>query len=724
MAAYASSATGGSTSGTVDRTVTITPAVGDLLVGIVGVRGNSTTTPTASDDQGGTYTLVEVAPWGAGGSTLSLFVADQLVTSAVATTITFATGSNTSGNTAVIAVSGMSKTGATAVVQSASQDNQSSGTPTVALGAAAQTGNMLIGAVSNNVSPEGNSAPASWTERADIGQSTPNNGLEVVTIDSGFTGSSVTWGGSESGVFGALVVELDASGAGGTTFNVSAGAQVGTTPAVIRATILSAIADVVATVAADTPSFIAGGGVDNETDFETVGMVIGDWFDQQVGSTMSLATDQSHSSSHSAKVVQTGSAQGSFHTLTSSQTQVLRVWFRVHSLPASSNVNLFQFDTPSAFTIRLQPDGTVRGLFASSTSVNYGTISLDVWHSLDVLVDASGTQFTADVQLDGAAQTQALSATGQTPSNITTLKVANAGADSTTWWSDDYRHTHDSTQYPLGDSSGTTYFVNVSDSVATAVVLVRASTLSAISDSVATTAADARATTLNAISDSVATTAADQRATTLGTISDSVATTGAVSTATTWLRSAAASVGTVAGAVADFIAASGTTFLVSASASVSVSAAAVRQAALAVSDSVATVANTVRQAQLSRGDVVPVVGGVLRASALAVGDSVAAGASVARRGSLRAAASVSTVAQVARRLSHSITAAVATVAQAVLLRAIPASPNPERSNQITVTQEPNQISVQQTINVVSVATEPNQTRITNNGVNIITVEEA
>lgn len=632
MAAYSSSAAGGDTAGTTDRFVTITPAVGDLLVVFCSVRANVNTTPTASDNQGGTYTLVQAAEFGTNQHTLSAFVADQLVASAVSTTITVATGSNTSGNVVAVAVSGMSKTGSAAILQSGKDENNAAGaTPAVTFGSAVNTSNVTLGAVGNTNNPATMTPPTSWTERQDIGQPTSNVGLEVVTRDSGFTGTTITWGSTSTVVSAAIAIELDGSSSG-TQYNISAGAQVATVAGVVRQALL-AIADAVATVAGDSESFTAGSGVDDETDFETPGMVIGDWFDQQVGTTMSLATDQSHSSSHSAKVVQTGSAQGSFHTLTSSQTQVLRVWFRVHALPVSNNVNLFQFDTPSAFTIRLQPDGTVRGLFASATAVNYGTVALDVWHSLDVLVDASGTQFTADVRIDGSAKTQALSLTGQTPSNITTLKVANAGADSTTWYSDDYRHTHDSSQYPLSDAgSGTTFFIETDATVAAVVVLVRQGKLTQ-ADSVATTAADKRATTLSTISDSVATTAADKRATTLNTISDSVATTAAVSRAATFLRSAAATVGTTAAAATAKIK------LLAISASAAVTAAVSRQGQLPVSDSVATTASVKRATTLSTiSDVVATVADVVVDSAVfffvSVGATVGVNAGIVRQAGL------------------------------------------------------------------------------------------
>ena len=205
----------------------ITPAVNDLLVALCSVRANANTAPTCSDDQGGTYTLAGTSQWGGGAHTMSCFVRDALATSAVSHTVTVATGSNTSGNVVLVALSGMTKTGSTAIKQALGVEENGSGTtPAPSLGSAATTGNVTIGAVASSSNPVGQTAPTGWTERQDVGQNAPTTGLEVVTRDSGFTGTTVTWGASESSVFSALILELDASGAGGTTYTDTGTASV------------------------------------------------------------------------------------------------------------------------------------------------------------------------------------------------------------------------------------------------------------------------------------------------------------------------------------------------------------------------------------------------------------------------------------------------------------------------------------------------------------------
>jgi hypothetical protein len=63
---------------------------------------------------------------------------------------------------------------------------------------------------------------ASWTEVVDASQSTPTTGYYVQTRDSGFTGTSLTFGNSAVGANGSLLIELDASAPSGLPYLVMA----------------------------------------------------------------------------------------------------------------------------------------------------------------------------------------------------------------------------------------------------------------------------------------------------------------------------------------------------------------------------------------------------------------------------------------------------------------------------------------------------------------------
>lgn len=218
MAAYVASGAGGGTSGSGNRSVTYTPSgTGNLLVCFVVVSGNTNDSPTMTDqgfDAGSpgtkTWTRILTVAKNASADRLSVFVRDTFLENVDAGTITAATGSNTAGELVVIEVSGMLRTGASAILQSASQANQSaSTTPAPAFSASALTANMTMGAVGNGTNPATMTTASGWTERQDAGQNTPATGLEVITRDSGFTGTTITWGSTSGTAYADIIIELD-----------------------------------------------------------------------------------------------------------------------------------------------------------------------------------------------------------------------------------------------------------------------------------------------------------------------------------------------------------------------------------------------------------------------------------------------------------------------------------------------------------------------------------
>jgi hypothetical protein len=202
------------TTATGTKTVVATPAVGDLIVIVTGHSGNTSAATPTDDNSSGAYTRITSALAQAGVDTLGIHIRTALIGAAVSTTFTHAPGTSTGGGLAVFKVTGMQKTGASAARASAKQDNQAAGgTPTPVLAQAALTTNALIAAVLNATSPATLTPRASpaWTERTDVGYSTPTTGLEAMSINSGETGTSIAWGGTSASAFGSLVVELDAN---------------------------------------------------------------------------------------------------------------------------------------------------------------------------------------------------------------------------------------------------------------------------------------------------------------------------------------------------------------------------------------------------------------------------------------------------------------------------------------------------------------------------------
>ena len=194
------------------HTVVATPAIGDLIVIIAANTGNTSNALPTDNNNSGTYKQINTCVKAASVDTLKAFIRDDLISAASSTTFTHAVGTSTGGGIAVLKVTGMTRKGLRAVLQSAIQSNQAAaGTPAPVFGAAALTGNAVIGAVFNATNPATMTPRTSFTERADVGYATPTTGLEVMSRDSGETATTQTWGGTSASAFCSLVLELDAT---------------------------------------------------------------------------------------------------------------------------------------------------------------------------------------------------------------------------------------------------------------------------------------------------------------------------------------------------------------------------------------------------------------------------------------------------------------------------------------------------------------------------------
>ena len=198
------------------HSVTATPAVGDLIIIITGATStgsaDETTAPT-DNNSAGTYSKVVVGVTGSNLGRLIGWVRTALIPSAVSTVFTYnpLVGTNTGGGLQILKITGMSRSGLMAIQQSKNQDSQTGGTtPAPVFGTAVNTVNPVIGAVMNASNPAAltpRSSPA-YTERTDVGYATPTTGLETMSIDSGETATTITWGGTSPTLYGDIVMEL------------------------------------------------------------------------------------------------------------------------------------------------------------------------------------------------------------------------------------------------------------------------------------------------------------------------------------------------------------------------------------------------------------------------------------------------------------------------------------------------------------------------------------
>ena len=187
-----------------------TPLANDLLVVFVTASG-TVAAGTMTDSQSLGFTKITSALKNASADTIYLFIANALA-AASSMTVTFdCTGDAATGaDIQVAGVASMTRTGSIASLQTAKQENQASGgTPAPSFAASAQTGNPTLGVVGNSTNPAGMTTPTNWIERDDTGHNTPTTGAEYVSRDSGFTGTTITWGSTSASAFGDIIVELD-----------------------------------------------------------------------------------------------------------------------------------------------------------------------------------------------------------------------------------------------------------------------------------------------------------------------------------------------------------------------------------------------------------------------------------------------------------------------------------------------------------------------------------
>lgn len=186
----------------------------ELIVVFVG--GTATiANGTVTDSLGGTYTDCGTAQKASSADEMHVFIRDSLISSNTTMTVTWdCTGDAATGCIMfVVRVSGMTRTGLSAMRQFASQNNQAGGgTPAPAFSVAALTENPTLGVIFNATNPAGMTAPTSWAELiADVGFGSPTTGGEYVVRNSGFTGTTITWGSTSASAFCSIIIELDTS---------------------------------------------------------------------------------------------------------------------------------------------------------------------------------------------------------------------------------------------------------------------------------------------------------------------------------------------------------------------------------------------------------------------------------------------------------------------------------------------------------------------------------
>ena len=216
--AYRTSAVGGNTISGTGPSATITSAIGDLFLVFCQAVGNTNTSPTCSDDgAGGTYALLFTAQSTSGLNTLSCFVRNNILASAVSVTVTVACGAHVASEMCVVALSGGTVAGTAAVIQTGTQANQAaSTTPAPGLTNTPLIGDIILSAVGSVTDPTGvavsaNTSIWTWTLAQDVGQTGCGLAVEYSTgVVGPLPSSAVTWGSTSASAFASCAVELAA----------------------------------------------------------------------------------------------------------------------------------------------------------------------------------------------------------------------------------------------------------------------------------------------------------------------------------------------------------------------------------------------------------------------------------------------------------------------------------------------------------------------------------
>jgi len=193
-----------------NKTVTATPVDNDLIV-IVAACTLAGGTISCSDNDGGTYTLVDSDRTGfSTAGVLNVFVRDALITSASSTIFTAVQPGSTGGGLHVYRLSGMALVGAAAVRSNGGQSSGGAGTtPAPVLSQDPHPMNPVLIAVAAGANAAVMVPRTNYTEGADGGYNTPATGLGSAVLNEGEITATLTFGGTTSTTFASVGIEFE-----------------------------------------------------------------------------------------------------------------------------------------------------------------------------------------------------------------------------------------------------------------------------------------------------------------------------------------------------------------------------------------------------------------------------------------------------------------------------------------------------------------------------------
>lgn len=206
---------GHSLSGTT-RGVSITPAVGNLLVVTLACLNHTNTGATCTDNQGGTYHRVGVLTFtnGTNNRSVTVFVREALTSTTSSHSVQVnAIDVHDSAVIGVVEVSGMARVGSAAVRQFYTGGAASGVSAVMAFASAELAANLIVGSLASQDITT--TPPAGFTEHYDTSDGVglgSSMALETCSgSHDGSGGTDVSWGATKAHVTGVFAVELDTS---------------------------------------------------------------------------------------------------------------------------------------------------------------------------------------------------------------------------------------------------------------------------------------------------------------------------------------------------------------------------------------------------------------------------------------------------------------------------------------------------------------------------------
>lgn len=188
-----------------------TPAANSVLV--VFVHAGATVAAGSMSGGGLTWIKQTSIAYNAGADTLYVFYA-VVGASPVSTTPTFdCTGDPADG--AVMGIWQITGANTSSPVRQAKTAQTTGSNPTVTFTSAALTTSAVIAGFGVPANPPTSTPPTGWTETYDTGYPTPSKGGTGAYIQTGFTGTAVTFGRSTSSAYGIAAIEIAVATSGG-----------------------------------------------------------------------------------------------------------------------------------------------------------------------------------------------------------------------------------------------------------------------------------------------------------------------------------------------------------------------------------------------------------------------------------------------------------------------------------------------------------------------------